>query len=86
MSTLKQNRSNRTITPHLLPNSPGQMVFKTIHHLPHRYKGPSPIQRSDIFKNSPNELVPDDMGETSDDTKRLELRPKKRRSKLVHYA
>ncbi|EXX52058.1 hypothetical protein GLOIN_2v1779171 [Rhizophagus irregularis DAOM 181602=DAOM 197198] len=54
MSTLKQNRSNRTITPHLLPNSPGQMVFKTIHHLPHRYKGPSPIQRSDIFKNSPN--------------------------------
>ncbi|PKY17673.1 hypothetical protein RhiirB3_488289 [Rhizophagus irregularis] len=54
MSTLKQNHSNRTITPHLLPNSPGQMVFKTIHHLLHRYKGPSPIQRSDIFKNSPN--------------------------------
>ncbi|CAG8784264.1 12155_t:CDS:1, partial [Rhizophagus irregularis] len=49
-----RNHSNQTILPHLLPNSPGQMVFKTIHHLPDRYIGRTPTQLSDAFKNSPN--------------------------------
>ncbi|GBC27973.1 hypothetical protein GLOIN_2v1788639 [Rhizophagus irregularis DAOM 181602=DAOM 197198] len=53
-STLKQNHFNRTITPHLLPNSPGQRVFKTIQHLPYHYKGYTPTKYSDIYKNSSN--------------------------------
>ncbi|POG72973.1 hypothetical protein GLOIN_2v1828557 [Rhizophagus irregularis DAOM 181602=DAOM 197198] len=55
-STLRRNHSNQTILPLLLPNSPGHMVFKTIHHLPDLYIGRSPIQLSDAFKNSPNGL------------------------------